>query len=222
MSNPPPAVVLHIWTIAPRHIPRGLALLARQRRDVRALPFGKLLGTGSGETFAVRDADLTRYALITSWPQAHAPAIFERGPIVGAWQRIAEGRRRIELVPVRSRGTWSGRAPFGVPDDSGGPGPVAVLTHARIRASHLRAFWRATPAVATDLAARPGNSFRLAFGEAPLGVQGTFSIWDDITAMTAFARDSIHRDVVRRRIDERWYAEEIFARFRVVSDESWT
>jgi hypothetical protein len=197
-----------------------MSLLARQRRDVRALPFGKLLGTGSGETFAVRHVNLTRFAMLTCWPSAMAAGVFERGPLIAAWDRLARSRRRIELRPTRSRGTWSGQTPFGAGDfdDAAGDGPIAVLTHARIRPTRLVSFLRAVPPVAKDLTSRPGSSFRLAFGEAPVGVQGTFSIWEDLTAMTAFAYDPAHRAVIRRRASEHWYAEEIFARFAVISD----
>ena len=45
------------------------------------------------------------------------------------------------------------------------------------------------------------------------------SLWRDTAAMTAFAASEAHRAVVRRTADERWYAEELFARFRVEGTE---
>jgi hypothetical protein len=55
-------------------------------------------------------------------------------------------------------------------------------------------------------------------GEAPVGLQGTFSIWESAQALVEFAhRRSAHSQVVRRTALEGWYAEELFARFEVVA-----
>jgi hypothetical protein len=55
-------------------------------------------------------------------------------------------------------------------------------------------------------------------GEAPLGLQGTFSVWDSTAALNAFAYDRPeHAAVVARTAQEGWYAEELFARLAVLS-----
>jgi hypothetical protein len=60
--------------------------------------------------------------------------------------------------------------------------------------------------------------FALGIGEAPLGLQGTFSVWRDAAALRAFAYESPeHRRVVGDTERLGWYAEELFARFRVRS-----
>jgi hypothetical protein len=57
-------------------------------------------------------------------------------------------------------------------------------------------------------------------GEAPVGLQGTFSLWEDAAALVDFAhRRGPHRDVIARTAAEGWYAEELFARFRVLAVE---
>jgi len=58
----------------------------------------------------------------------------------------------------------------------------------------------------------------LGIGEAPIGLQGTLSVWDSGTALNAFAYDRApHAAVISRTVQERWYAEELFARFGVLS-----
>jgi len=212
-----------MWQVPTRNLPRALLLMASQRRAVRKLPFGKLLGTGSGQTFASRDVNWHQYAVVTSWPNDSDAAAFDTSRIVRQWQRIAESQRRIELTPLASRGTWSGKTPFGgghqanaAPTPAGAP--VASITHARIRFRRILTFWRSVRPVAADLAERDGSLVRIAIGEAPIGIQGTFSVWADEASINAFARGPAHRDVIRRRADEGWYAEEIFARFAVVGD----
>ncbi len=57
----------------------------------------------------------------------------------------------------------------------------------------------------------------LGIGEAPVGLQGTFSLWDSSAPLVEFAhRRAAHVDVVRRTALEHWYAEELFARFEVL------
>jgi hypothetical protein len=185
------------------------------------LRFAKLLGTGDGRTFTVRDADRNRWGLLATWDTAADAAAFETGPVARGWGRIADERLRVDLRPLTSRGRWSGGEPFGTPEpDRAYDGPVAALTRARIRAARMRTFWRAVPPVSADLHAAAGLRLALGVGEAPIGLQGTFSLWDSPAAMTAFAyRRPAHLAAVRRTAEVGWYSEELFARFAVLAVE---
>src|SRR3954469_23245507 len=110
-----PLVTLHVWRVTGRRVPAAFARMAVDRGRVRALPgvrFGKLLGTGTGVGFGPGDADLTRYAAVLAWDD---PAGGDLGPVGAGWDASAEQAARIDLTPLSSRGTWSGRAPFGDP-----------------------------------------------------------------------------------------------------------
>jgi hypothetical protein len=73
------------------------------------------------------------------------------------------------------------------------------------------------PPVSADLHAVDGLLFSLGIGEAPVALQGTFSIWSGNPALTAFAyRRGPHREVMARTEELQWYAEELFARFALV------
>src|SRR5687768_3618648 len=185
-------------------------------RRTPGLRFAKLLGTGNGRTFTVRDADPLRWALLATWTDAAAAARFESSPLLSAWERDAVESCRIDLRPVASRGSWSGRTPFGDPEPVRTDGPVAALTRARLRATSAPGFWRAVPPVSADLGERPGLRAALAIGEAPVGLQGTFSLWDSNAALRDFARGEAHAAVVARTEPARWYTEELFARLAVV------
>ena len=71
-----------------------------------------------------------------------------------------------------------------------------------------------------DLDGAEGLRLRLGIGEAPVGLQGTFSIWRSAADVTAFAyRGAAHVEVIRRTQQRDWYAEELFARFAVIGVE---
>jgi hypothetical protein len=183
------------------------------------LRFAKLLGTGDGRTFTVRDADRNRWGLLATWDKAADASAFETGPVARGWGRIADERLRVDLRPLTSRGQWSGREPFGTPEpDRAYDGPVAALTRARIRASRMVTFWRAVPPVSADLHGAAGLRLAVGVGEAPIGLQGTFSLWDSPAAVTEFAyRRPAHVAAVRRTAEVGWYSEELFARFAVLA-----
>lgn len=224
MTTSPPAVTMRIWRVPTSGIPGAVARVGAQRRQLRGVPglaFAKQLGTGSGESFTLRDAQLRRWALLTVFDDASASRRFDDSAIVGAWEDAAEEALRIDLAPLASRGRWSGQAPFDVPPpDRRWDGPTAALTRARIKPSQWRRFWASVPPVAADLRGRSGLELSLGIGEAPVGLQGTFSVWRSNRALTEFAqRGAAHRAVVADTARRQWYAEELFARFAVVAAE---
>jgi heme-degrading monooxygenase HmoA len=220
-------VELTIWGVPRRRIPAAVTRMALDRQLLRRAPgltFAKSLGTGSGQTFTLRDADPRHWALLTVWNDPQDAAAFRTGRLHRAWERLADERLTVEMVPAISRGRWSRREPFSTPDaDSAltATGPVAAITRARLRLTRAPAFWRAVPPVSAEmarLAPQDGLLLALGIGEAPIGLQGTFSLWSSQQALTHFAYASpAHVQVVKRTAPERWYAEELFARFAVRS-----
>lgn len=220
MTPVPPLVTLHLWRVPARTAVPAAAHMALDRaalRRSRHLSFGKLLGTGHGTTFGLRDADPTRWAMLACWSDSAGADAFDDGGLGQAWRARATETARIDLRPLSSRGRWSGHEPFGRPTGHDPDGSVAVLTRARLRASRAAAFYRAVPPVAAALHASAGVRLAIGVGEAPLGRQGTFSVWDSAADLRAFAyADPAHAGVVERTPSERWYGEELFARFAVV------
>jgi len=228
-----------------------MGLDRRQLRTASGLRFAKLLGTGDGHTFTLRDADPRHWALLAVWDDVAAAHRFAAGTMHRGWQRLCQERLEVLMTPLASRGRWAGQEPFGpigANSTSAGPtslgptsadptsadptsadptrncagqpsgGPVAAITRARLRPLRARSFWRAVPPVSADLAAVDGLGLAIGIGEAPIGLQGTFSLWQSARALNEFAyRRPAHTDVVARTVAERWYAEELFARFAVRS-----
>ncbi|WP_139977299.1 monooxygenase [Nocardioides litoris] len=212
-----PVVELRLWRVD-RVAPAVLRMGAGRRplRRTPGLRFAKLLGTGSGRTFTPRDADPHHWALLTVWDDAAAAAGAGRHRVVRAWDDAAAERLRVRMTPLTSRGRWSGAEPFG-PDAPGRHrGPVAAITRARLRPTRALSFWRSVPPVVGDLHGAPGLRLAVGVGEAPIGLQGTFSLWSSTDDLVSFAyRSPEHRSAVARTEPERWYAEELFARLAV-------
>jgi hypothetical protein len=218
----PELVTLHLWGVPAAKVASAAAAMARDRRPVAQAPghtFHKLLGTGAGRTFTLLDADLRHWGLLVCWSDARAATNFEQSAVVRRWdaRAVAGERLRVAMTPLASKGWWDERQPFGNPVPAPYDGPVAALTRARIRPRLAPAFWRAAPAVSARLSQSPGLVTSLGIGEAPLGRQGTFSLWDSAAAMTAFAHQSPeHQRVIAQTNEVGWYSEELFARFAVV------
>jgi hypothetical protein len=201
---------LHVWRVAPAAVPAALWRMARDRSPARAgARFVKLLGTGTG--FGPVPPDPTRWAALTV---SDGPA-----PDFPGWARIAVASCRLDLLPLASRGTWGGREPFtpAPPRPPDRPDPaVLALTRARLRPRRTPTFWRAIGPVAAGLAGRTGLLAAFGIGEAPIGWQGTVSVWRRPADLIQFAyRHPEHLRAIDRTGATGWYAEELFARFAV-------
>ena len=190
------------------------------RRSLRRTPgliFWRSLGTGSGADTGP-GADLARTALLGVWDSEEAHDRF----VGHAWPQAVESWH-VRLDPLGGHGSWGGFDLLaGAVDTTDPTGPIAMITRADVRLRRWRTFRSAGPSVSDELRAAGGLLGVVGIGEAPVGRQGTFSLWTDAAAATAFARSPQHAAVVRRTRAEGWYGEELFARFRPIDAHgSW-
>ena len=212
--------LIYFWRIKSKSIPIAILLMATQRRLLRKQPgvkFFKLLGTGKGVTFTPLDADAKRWGLLVSMEEDQLIK-FESSTILKQWRKIATSEYSAKLHPISSHGFWSKRQPF-TPIAEIGDGKIVAITRARIKWLQNFKFWRAVPPVTKSLHESPGLVNAIGIGEAPIGLQGTLSIWEDAASLRNFAyKGQAHTKAITATAENNWYAEELFARFMVVTE----
>lgn len=197
----------------------AIALLRFGFRKIPGLEFYKILGTGKGETFTLNDADPTHWVLLTAWTNETHEQV-NRHLFVRTLNSIARSHRQLLLRPISTRGTWARVTPFNVQSPQNPDASIAVITRARIKVRWWRYFYSQVPPVIMDLQQADGLLERFGIGEAPIGLQGTFSIWKNHDAIKKFAyQTTSHQAVIQQTSKLDWYSEELFARFEIISDQ---
>ncbi len=222
--------VLVLTRLRPGRVPWAVWRLARGPQGLGPVPglrFARVLGSGRNAGFGlVPGLDVQGvFAAFENLDAAEAWA--ERGPGLQAYADHALHHLRMTLRVTSSRGSWGGTtmAPPGAPtlpavgaahahaDAAPGDAVVAALTRASIRPSQLAAFWRHSPHAERDLARAAGCRLAVGLGEAPLLRQATFSLWDDVASMDAYARSGAHGQAIRSAWKSAYFSESMFVRF---------
>jgi len=211
---------IYFWKIPRRHIGWALIHMGLDRISLwrmNGISFWKLLGAGKGETFTPRDADPLRWGMLVVINPKDL-ANFETSKLLLRWRKKSNAEFSADLSPISVHGKWSRREPFTslTPIEKNWNGPVAAITRARIKWRKNVIFWRSVPPVTHSLRNSPGLVSAIGIGEAPIGLQGTFSVWESGEAVRNFAyRGEAHKAAIEATHREDWYAEELFARFAI-------
>ncbi len=210
--------VLYFWKIPTKRIPRALYFMATQKAQLKKVPgvnFVKVLGTGRGETFTPADADVHRWGFLVTIDEKFLSQ-FDESDIIQRWRKGSHSEFRAVLEPISSHGKWSRQEPFTPTAFDRENIQIAAITRARIKWSQNFRFWRSVPPVTLSLARSKGLIGAIGIGEAPIGLQGTFSLWDSASALKEFAyKGKAHQGAIQATSTYKWYSEELFARFAI-------
>lgn len=189
---------------------------------VDGLRFWRLLGTGRGNNTGP-GADLRRTALFAVWnDEADLDQFLALHPIAQRWSSATE-EWHVRLRALGGHGSWRDVDPLDGMEPGDRNGPVAIITRADVRLRVTRDFTTASREVDVELRDATGLIDVVGIGEAPLGRQATFSLWESMEAARAFAYSTPrHQRVIEQTHDGQWYSEELFARFEpYASSGSW-
>jgi hypothetical protein len=212
--------VVYFWQIKKVYLPFAILFMASHKFALKRLSgvsFVKLLGTGKGESFTPKDADPYRWGVLVTIGQDDLDNLDE-SKVIRSWQRIAKKEYRVVLKPISVHGLWSGKQPFEV-EKFDWSGKIAAITRARIVWRKNLVFWRAVPPVTISLHQSPGLINAIGIGEAPIGLQGTFSLWESAAHLREFAyKGQAHTQAIKATEENKWYSEELFSRFAVMQE----
>ena len=212
--------VIYFWQIKKVFLPVAILFMAIHKFALKRLPgvsFVKLLGTGKGESFTPKDADPYRWGALVTIQQDKLDNL-DKSKVIRGWQRIAKKEYRAILKPISVHGLWSGKQPFEV-EKFDWNGKIAAITRARIVWRKNLIFWRAVPPVTISLHQSAGLINAIGIGEAPIGLQGTFSLWESAAQLRDFAyKGQAHTQAIKATEENKWYSEELFSRFAVVQE----
>ena len=212
--------VIYFWQIKKVFLPVAILFMAIHKFALKRLPgvsFVKLLGTGKGESVTPKDADPYRWGALVTIQQDNLDNL-DKSKVIRGWQKIAKKEYRVILKPISVHGLWSGKQPFEV-EKFDWNGKIAAITRARIVWRKNLIFWRAVPPVTISLHQSPGLINAIGIGEAPIGLQGTFSLWESAAQLRDFAyKGQAHTQAIKATEENKWYSEELFSRFAVVQE----
>ncbi len=220
MESAAAITVAYFFSMPRKSIPFAFWSMAIDRvrsRKFTGISFSKLLGTGTGTTFTPNDADLLQWGMVVVIDKNRLVA-FDESSIIKAWRKRSTSEFRAVMSPISSHGKWSHHEPFSPANSLSNPdSQIAAITRARIKWNHNVRFWKAVPPVVSDLHSAPGLIAAIGIGEAPIGLQGTFSLWESSKAIRDFAyKGQAHQKAIKQTAEIGWYSEELFARFEIL------
>ena len=193
----------------------GWSRIVRGPRALRGIPgllFSKVLGSGFDGGFDLRPSRSRQgvFALFDSSQKAQD--FITHSKLVREYQNRSDEFCWATLKTFSCRGSWDGIS-LQVNAEPTAHGPVAALTRASIKFSKAPAFWRHALPSQTALEGVDGCQLAVGLGEAPFFRQATFSIWDNVSDMNAYARTGSHLAAIQAAQKNGYFSESMFARF---------
>lgn len=178
--------------------------------------FYKLLGSGKANFNPF--PDWSTYAVLQVWENQNAADNFINSS--GLFKRYHQKSSAYQILymhSIQARGEWSGKNPFERNHHADlQSGKLAVITRASIKLSKLKTFWKFVPISQKPLTNAKGLVYTKGFGEVPFTEMATFSIWNSVEELNAFAYQSKeHVEAIKKTRSINWYKEELFSRFSI-------
>lgn len=96
------------------------------------------------------------------------------------------------MSPTFSKGSWSGFDCWQLYENLYSSGPICSLPRATLKSEFLYRFWKLVSPISLEYKDYQGLIFSQGLGELPLVEQATFTVWENVFAMEAFARKTFY------------------------------
>jgi len=181
-------------------------------QGIPGLLFSKVLGSGYEGGFGLRPSPSRQgmFGLFESLQTAQE--FITNSSVLQAYQERSDEFCWALLKTWSCRGSWDGQS-LDVCAAQPIKGPVAALTRASIKLAKAPAFWRHAPPSQIALTDAKGCQLAVGLGEAPFVRQATFTIWDSVSDMNAYARSGAHLEAIQDAAQNDYFSESMFARF---------
>ena len=179
---------------------------------VPGLRFFKVLGAGYESGFGLRPSASRQGFFGVFDDDVSADHFVNGSTLMKGYRQHSREFFAVKLRVFSSRGRWSGMT-LPVTDSEPGLGPIAALTRASIRPGLARAFWKQAPLTQRSLEGAAGCLFAAGVGEAPLLRQATFTMWESVAHMDAYARSGAHLEAIKAAKLNNYFSESMFVRF---------
>jgi heme-degrading monooxygenase HmoA len=181
-------------------------------QGIPGLLFSKVLGSGYEGGFGLRPSP-SRQGLFGLFESLQtAQEFIENSSVSQAYQERSDEFCWALLKTWSCRGSWDGQS-LDVCAAQPIKGPMAALTRASIKLGKAPAFWRHAPPAQNALTHAKGCQLAVGLGEAPFVRQATFTIWDSVADMNAYARSGAHLEAIQEAAQNDYFSESMFARF---------
>ncbi len=208
--------VFVLMQVAPRHLLWGYGRFAFNYLDIpriAGLQFAKHLGSGHEGGFGLRPS-VDRQGLFLIFDTfSHAEQFVESSVFLSSYRKRCIELFTVYLNPYAIKGTWSGFHLSPTQLEPAADQPIATLTRASIRLRKAPAFWRDAKPAHDAIAHAQGCLLASGVGEAPFLRQATFTMWENLAAMNAYARAGAHMAAIKTSYGNHYFSESMFVRF---------
>lgn len=207
--------VLVLVDIAPDSFLWGLSRYVIGRFSLYNIPglqFFKVLGSGFEGGFSTKPSLHKQGLFCVFDSEHHAKQFRAHSKLVQAYMNHSREFFAVSLNAFSTRGSWA-NTQLDITAKAPVSGPIASLTRASIKPLKASAFWKNAQPAEVSINQSEGVILSAGLGEAPYLRQATFTIWEDETALNAYAQQGAHLAAIKAAYGQQYFSESMFTRF---------
>jgi spheroidene monooxygenase len=207
--------VLVLVDIAPDSFLWGLSRYVIGRFSLYNIPglqFFKVLGSGFEGGFSTKPSLHKQGLFCVFDSEQHARQFRTHSTLIRSYLKHSREFFAVTLNAFSTRGSWA-NTQLDITATTPTSGPIASLTRASIKPLKANAFWKNAQPAEISINQSEGVLLTAGLGEAPYLRQATFTIWENETALNAYAQQGAHLAAIKAAYGQQYFSESMFTRF---------